>query len=94
MHVTYYTLLLKFFVLQQHWPLGNSIEKGSAHSQTSHSKKVHCFVWKDRKPVNFVKIICDDNALALTTCKIKEFEIKDYCSQRKLIDMIKGQADY
>ena len=42
----------------------NSLERGQSLSREVLGDKVHCFVWKDKKPVAFVNTICDVRDIA------------------------------
>ena len=37
----------------------NNLERGQSLSREVLGRKVHCFVWKDKKLVAFVNTICD-----------------------------------
>ena len=71
----------KFIAQQLHWLLGKSFQNlaspGSKHRKgestyphKSHQKNVQCFVWKDRKPVNFVNTICDYSSIGMVSRKL------------------------
>ena len=71
----------KFIAQQLHWLLGKSFQKfgesrvkaskrGEHISAQVTPKNVQCFVWKDRKPVNFVNTICDYSSIGVVSRKL------------------------
>ena len=48
-----------------------ALERGQHIATQVLAKKVHCFVWKDRKPVHFVDTICKDERMDVVSRRLR-----------------------
>ena len=49
-----------------------ALKRGQHIAKQVTAKKVHCCVWKDRKPVNFVNTLCNYNSIDVVSRKLKD----------------------
>ena len=49
-----------------------ALERGQHIATQDLAEKVHCFVWKDRKPVHFVDTICKDERMDVVSRRLPD----------------------